>query len=95
MRSHKYRTNSNAYFKKSFFDFYKYYREGRRYHNVLGSGYYDSQAWGALHKCWLGYFIALDKGEWDNEIKYASRIQKLQKELGLEVEDFKCLEGFR
>jgi len=36
------------------------------------------------------YVIALNKGEFDNEIKYANRIQKLQKELCLEVEDFKC-----
>ena len=28
-----------------------------------------------------------------NEIKYANRKQNLQKELGLEVSDFKCLEG--
>jgi hypothetical protein len=93
MRFHKYRTNSNAYFKKGFFDFYKYYREGGRYHNLLVSGYYDSQTWGALQKCWIGYIIALNKYEYDNEIKYARRIQNLQKELGLEVENFKCLEG--
>jgi hypothetical protein len=46
-----------------------------------------------LHKCWVGYVIALNKGEWDKEIKYANRIQNLLKELGLEVSDFKCLDG--
>jgi hypothetical protein len=35
--------------------------------------------------------IALNKGEFDNQIKYANRIQNLQKQLGLKVEDFKCL----
>lgn len=35
--------------------------------------------------------LLLLKGKFDNEIKYANRIQKLQKELGIEVSDFKCL----
>ena len=48
---------------------------------------------GALHKCWIGYTIAINKGEYDNEIKYANRIQNLQKELGLEVTEFKCLDS--
>ena len=61
--------------------------------NILPSRFYDSQTWGALQKCWVGYVIGLKKGEFDNEIKYANRIQNLQKELGLEVEEFKCLEG--
>jgi hypothetical protein len=93
MHSHKYRRYYPTFFKKRKFIPGRYYREGSRYHNILNSLYYDSQTWGALHKCWVGYVIALNKGEFDNEIKYANRIQNLQKELGLEIEDFKCLEG--
>ena len=93
MRSHKYRKNYNIIFKKYGFDVGKYYIEGYKYHEILPSDFYDSQTWGALQKCWIGYSIAINKGEYDNEIKYANRIQNLQKELGLEVEYFKCLEG--
>ena len=93
MRSHKYRRYYPAYLYKHGFDVGKYYRIGSRNYEGLPSGYYENQTYGALHKCWVGYSIAINKGEWDNEIKYANRIQKLQKELGLEVEDFKCLEG--
>jgi hypothetical protein len=93
MKSHKYRRNYNTFFYKHGFDPGRYYREGYKYHEILPSGFYDSQTWGALKKCWVGYVIALRKGEFDNEIKYASRIQNLEKELGLEVTDFKCLEG--
>jgi hypothetical protein len=93
MRSHKFRRNYNICFKKYGFAPGRYYREGYRYHDILPSGFYDSQTWGALQKCWIGYVISLNKGEFDNEIKYANRIQNLQKELDLEVSDFKCLEG--
>jgi hypothetical protein len=93
MKSHKSRRNYNTFFKKRRWDPGRYYREGYKYHEILSSGFYDSQTRGALNKCWVGYVIALNKGEFDNEIKYANRIRNLQKELGLEVEDFKCLEG--
>lgn len=82
MRSHKYRRYYSSFFKKYGFIRDKYYIEGYRYHELLPSGFYDSQTRGALYKCWVGYVIALNKGEFDNEIKYANRIQKLQKELG-------------
>ena len=93
MRSHKYRKNYNKIFKKHGWNPGRYYREGYRFHEILPSGFYENQTWGALHKCWVGYSIALNKGEFDNEIKYANRIQNLQKELGEEVTDFKCLDG--
>jgi hypothetical protein len=73
-------------------DPYKGLKYGYKYHhNVLPSGYYVNQGWGALHKAWVGYWIAQDKGEWDREEYYAKVIQKLQKELGLEVSEFECL----
>ena len=32
----------------------------------LPSGYYENQVWGALHKAWVGYNIAISKWEFDN-----------------------------
>ncbi|MGE5634332.1 MAG: hypothetical protein ACM3VV_03815 [Deltaproteobacteria bacterium] len=53
---------------------------------LLPSGYYVSQTWRALHKCWL--VIAKEKWEWDKLEIYAKRIRKLENELGIEVTDF-------
>ena len=92
MGAFKSRRNSNTFFnKKSRWDFGKYYREGSRYHERVPSGYYTNQTWGALNKCWVGYMIALNKWEFDKEIMYAKRIQKLQRELGEPVSKFDCL----
>lgn len=55
---------------------------------ILPSGFFESQTWGALHKCWIGFIIAKEKEEWDKIDLYAERIQKLQKELSIEVTDF-------
>jgi len=96
MRSHKYRYGFNKWIKqkKWKWDPYASYKKGHRYYKIPPTSlYYENQIYGALHKCWVGYVIALNKGEFDNEIKYANRIQNLQKQLGLEVEYFKCLEG--
>ncbi|HYJ01259.1 MAG TPA: hypothetical protein VEW92_03505 [Nitrososphaeraceae archaeon] len=92
MGAFKYRRNYNIFFnKKNRWDFGKYYREGSRYHDMLPSGYYRNQIWGALHKAWIGYCIAINKWEFDKEIKYARLIRKFQRDLGLELSDFKCL----
>ena len=67
----------------------KYYKKGLKYGDrLLPSGYYVSQTYGALHKCWIGFVIAKAKHEFDKIDLYAGRIQKLQKELGIEVTDF-------
>ena len=58
---------------------------------MLPSGYYENQVWEALHKAWVGYNIAISKWEFDNQIKYAKIIRKLQRDLGLELSDFKIL----
>jgi hypothetical protein len=58
---------------------------------MLPSGYYENQAWGALHKAWVGCNLAISKWEFDNQIKYAKIIRKLQRDLGLELSDFKIL----
>jgi hypothetical protein len=92
MGAFKSRRNYITFFhKKNRWDFGKYYREGSRYHQVASSGYYTNQTWGALNKCWVGYMIAINKWEFDKEIMYAKRIQKLQSELGLQVSEFACL----
>jgi hypothetical protein len=54
----------------------------------LPSGYSVGQTWGGLHKAWLGYCIALSKNEDENALLYASIVQKLQRELGIEVREF-------
>jgi hypothetical protein len=54
----------------------------------LPSGYTVGQTWGALHKAWLGYCIALNKNEDEKTLYYASIIQKLQRELGIPVREF-------
>ena len=58
---------------------------------MLPSGYYENQVWGALHKAWVGYNKAISKWEFDNQIKYAKIKRKLQRDLGLELSDFKIL----
>ena len=55
------------------------------YYDMLPSLYYTNQAYGALNKCWLGFVIAKEKGEWDKLEMYARRIQKLERQLGREV----------
>ena len=60
----------------------------------LPSGYTIGQTWGALHKAWLGYCIALYKNEDGNVLLYASIIQKLQRELGIPVREFAEVDMF-
>ena len=91
MRAHKYRRNYDTFFIKHGFDPLKHYRESHKYHERLPSGYQVNPTWGGLHKAWVGYWIAIDKLEPDKEIYYAKVIQKLQKELDLEVSEFECL----
>ncbi len=70
-------------------DPYRYYMKGLKYGDyLLPSGYYVSQTYGALHKCWLGFVIAKEKHEWDKIDLYAIRIRKLEKELGISQTDF-------
>ena len=74
--------------KKGTYDYSKIYRIFHKHGTLLDSGWYDTQTWGALHKAWLGYVIAKNKAEYDKQIQYASIIQKLQRELGIEVSIF-------
>ena len=51
------------------------------------SGYTVGQTWGALHKAWLGYCIALSKNEDENALLYAPIVQNPQRELGIQVRE--------
>jgi hypothetical protein len=62
---------------------------------MLKSGFFENQTWSALHKCWKGYIIALNRFEPEEMREYASRIQKLQRELGIEVSAFPWLTTLR
>jgi phage head maturation protease len=54
----------------------------------LPSLYYENQTYGALNKCWIGFVIAKEKGEWYKLEMYARRIQKLELQLGRQITDF-------
>ena len=56
--------------------------------HILPSGYFETQTWGALYKCGIGFIIAKEKWEWDKIELYAERIQKLENDLRIEVTDF-------
>jgi hypothetical protein len=95
MRAHKFRHNYHKDYlarKKGTYDYSKIYRIFHKHGTLLDSGWYDTQTWGALHKAWLGYVIAKNKAAYDQQIHYASVIQKLQKELNLEVSIFPQLD---
>ncbi|MDR4512400.1 MAG: hypothetical protein MRJ93_11935 [Nitrososphaeraceae archaeon] len=59
-----------------------------KYGRLLESGYTDMETWGALQKCWIGFNISRSRIDLKNQIMYAERIQKLQKELGIEITNF-------
>ena len=66
-----------------------YYKRGLKYgERILPSGFFESQIWRALNKCWIGFAIAKDKLEMDKIEIYALRINKWQRELGIQQTDF-------
>jgi hypothetical protein len=90
MKSQRYRTSNNKFWrhynKKMSL---AYYKRGLKYGDrILPSGFFESQMWGALHKCWIGFVIAKEKWEMDKLEMYAKRIQYIQKDLGIEITDF-------
>ncbi len=92
MKSQRYRMSNDKVWKQirqRIHDPFRYYKKGLKYGDyMLPSGYYVSQTYGALHKCWIGFVIAKEKLDWEKIDLYASRIQKLEKELGIEITDF-------
>lgn len=65
----------------------------RRDKICLDSGYYDTETWGALKKCWRGYKIAKSESDYKNMEYYAKGIATRQVK-GLEghehSSDFLC-----
>jgi hypothetical protein len=55
---------------------------------LLDSGFYDSETWGALIKCWIGYKIAKSEHDIKKMIYYAKGIRKFQRELMKTESDF-------
>lgn len=55
------------------------------YCRKVDGSFYETQAWGALEKCWRAFKIANSKGDIKNVIHYAEGVRKFQKQLGLEV----------
>ena len=92
MKSQRYRAYNDKYWKRlgqRISNPYRYYKKGLKYDDyMLPSGYYVSQTWGALHKSWIGFVIAKEKGELERLDVYARRIRKLERELGIEITDF-------
>jgi hypothetical protein len=60
----------------------------RKDSRILESGFSDSQAWGALDKCWTGYKIAKSELDAKKMKYYAKGIRKFQRELEISVLDF-------
>jgi hypothetical protein len=54
----------------------------------LDSGYYDTETWGALKKCWRGYKIAKSESDYKNMEYYAKGIRKFERELNISITDF-------
>jgi hypothetical protein len=88
MRFHKYRYSFDKWLRLKKWDPLLSYRKGNRYYEILPSLYYSNQTYGALNKCWLGFVIAKERGEYDKLERYARRIQKLERQLGRETTDF-------
>ena len=55
---------------------------------LLDSGFYDTETWGGLRKCWKGYKIAKSEGDTKNMEYYAKGIRKFQRELKTSVSEF-------
>ena len=72
---------------------YTYYQKAARDPSsyVVDSGYYSNQTRGALKKAWKGFYAAKRLGITFDMIKYAKVIQRLEKELGVEIKDFPTL----
>jgi len=57
-------------------------------HNERKSNFTIGQSWGALRKAWKGYRIAKVQGDNGKMREYATKIRKIQGELGISVASF-------
>jgi hypothetical protein len=55
---------------------------------AAGSNFTIGQSWGALRKAWKGYRIAKVQGNNPKMVEYATKIRKIQGELGVSVAVF-------
>lgn len=55
--------------------------------------YTTGQSWGALKKAWKGYRIAKVQDDQPRLREYATKIQKIQGQLGIAIADFDCLKS--
>jgi len=55
---------------------------------LLDSGFYDTETWGGLRKCWKGYKIAKSEHDYKKMEHYARGIRKFERELKISVTDF-------
>ena len=53
-----------------------------------GNTFTTGQSWGALRKAWKGYRIAKVQGDNAKMREYATKIRKIQGELGISVASF-------
>ena len=87
--------------KRSKFDDFTFYRRlyrrdfgsltkqySRRDKTLLDSGFYDTETWGGLKKCWKGYRIAKVDGDTKKLVYYAEGIRKFERELSITVTEF-------
>lgn len=52
------------------------------------SNFSKGQSWGALRKAWKGYRIAKVQADGQKMTEYATKIRKIQGELGIEIATF-------
>jgi hypothetical protein len=88
------RKRKNSLYCLGFYRFSKYYSDaanksgGYDKDRILESGFTVGETWGCLDKAWVG-FRAAKRLENDKDMRlYASIIQRLEKELNIEVNDF-------
>ncbi|HEX9317430.1 MAG TPA: hypothetical protein VF884_00675 [Nitrososphaeraceae archaeon] len=55
---------------------------------ILPCNYSMKSTWAALRKCWLGFDISLSNNDREKMSEYASRIRKLQRQLGIDATNF-------
>jgi hypothetical protein len=60
----------------------------RRDNFLLDNGFYSTQAWGALRKCWRGFKIAKSEIDTRDILYYAKGVRKFQRELNISVSEF-------
>jgi hypothetical protein len=59
------------------------------YHSSTVNGYRnEGPLWGGLHKAWLGYVIAKSQLDFEKMTKYAIAVQKFERLLNVELNEF-------